>query len=694
MNAVFVKRYSIVMATIVYGVLLLPNLLYAATITVNDTADSNGTVTNGKCSLREAIIAANTDSPVDGCVSGNGDDTIIVPDGVFTLTILGTDENSSMTGDLDIAGNVTLIGNGADSTIIDGGGLDRVFHVDPACTGYIVEIKGITIRNGQAPASPYTNDGGGVYNCGNLKISDSTISDNRLMSIGTGGGIYNKGFLSGQNLVVTNNAAYFGGGIGSDGTLMLSKTKVDSNQAYGAIGSGGGIDSRWEATLMNTTISNNSAPAGGGVRNAWHLRLINSTVSNNSATWSIGGGIHNESILDVTNSTISSNTANTGGGGISNKSLMSLANVTIANNTTATMGGGGAIYLYNQGILDIVNSLLANNVASGVRNNCVAPSGSITSYGYNLEDGNTCFFTAIGDKVNVDPLLIALQDNGGATFTHALMVGSPAIDAGNPAGCKADGGTRDLLNDQRSFLRPVDGDGNGSPVCDIGAYEFGAVPSTGSNLSIQAWGSPNPVALDGNLTYNILATNNGPLMADGVVITLTLSPNVTWVSSSTNNGVCFGNKTVTCFAGSLSKSDSVMPAIVVKVNAAGLISSSVTIASATPDPSVTNNSTTVTTLTSGILPVCRMDGITLVGSYLTLQEAFDAAQSDDTIEAMATIFSENITIDSRIPIIFKGGFDSSFASRVGYSTIAGKLIIKSGRMTVKNLRLKLPYLPP
>jgi hypothetical protein len=100
--------------------------------------------------------------------------------------------------------------------------------------------------------------------------------------------------------------------------------------------------------------------------------------------------------------------------------------------------------------------------------------GTLTSGDYNLV-GTLSNCTLDGetghDLIGADPLLGPLADNGGKTFTHALLEGSPAIDGGNPAGCK---GIDDvtLYFDQRGVNRPQDGDKDGSNVCDIGAYEL------------------------------------------------------------------------------------------------------------------------------------------------------------------------------------------------------------------------------
>jgi len=112
------------------------------------------------------------------------------------------------------------------------------------------------------------------------------------------------------------------------------------------------------------------------------------------------------------------------------------------------------------------NTIVANSIAGG---DC-SGDGAITSEGYNLDSDGTCGFTGEGDLSNTDPLLGPLQDNGGPTLTHALLAGSPAIDGGNPAGCTDPLGNP-LTTDQRGELRPADGDCDGIPICDTGAYE-------------------------------------------------------------------------------------------------------------------------------------------------------------------------------------------------------------------------------
>jgi predicted outer membrane repeat protein len=184
--------------------------------------------------------------------------------------------------------------------------------------------------------------------------------------------------------------------------------------------------------VTDSTISGNSAntpfpdgDSGGGIYGSGPVTVENTTISGNSAVTS-GGGIYGGNI-EVSNSTISGNSAGISGGGIYNIPFYSLnvANSTISGNS-APSGGG----IYNGASMGISNTIL-NAGASG--ENIFNNGGTVTSHGYNLSsDNGGGYLTGPGDQINTDPLLGPLQDNGGPTFTHALLSGSAAIDAGDP----------------------------------------------------------------------------------------------------------------------------------------------------------------------------------------------------------------------------------------------------------------------
>lgn len=187
---------------------------------------------------------------------------------------------------------------------------------------------------------------------------------------------------------------------------------------------GGGIDNENNATLTvtNCTISGNVAGLGGGTFNGGMLTIASTTISGNTA--SEGGGIYNSGggTLTITNSTVSGNSASSGGG-IFNIGAFAITNSTLSGNSSG-LGGG----ILNTERVEIGDTILDRGAGANISN-----SGSITSLGYNLSsDDGGGILTGPGDQVNTDPLLGPLQDNGGPTFTHALLSGSPAIDAGDP----------------------------------------------------------------------------------------------------------------------------------------------------------------------------------------------------------------------------------------------------------------------
>ena len=164
----------------------------STTIPVNSPADS--LAIDGNCTLREAIIAANTDTAVDACPAGSGADIVVVPAGTYTLTLVGAGEDAAATGDLDLTASVELLGSPA-GAIVDGNGADRVLDIDPAhAGGVIVGVTNITVRNGAGVAQ-----GGGIRNAGTLTLTSSRVSSSTASGTGAvdveGGGIYNDGSL-------------------------------------------------------------------------------------------------------------------------------------------------------------------------------------------------------------------------------------------------------------------------------------------------------------------------------------------------------------------------------------------------------------------------------------------------------------------------------------------------------------------
>jgi predicted outer membrane repeat protein len=314
---------------------------------------------------------------------------------------------------LTIPHNLRIIGAGAATTIIDGGGVAS--EIVNSGHRAVVAVSGLTFRGGNGPG-----DGGGLYNC----MSTMTITDS----------------------VIAGNGA---------------------RQGAGALGYGGGIYNCPGSTLTisDTTFRDNRAEAGGAICNGGTLTISGSTFTGNVARFRRGGAIFNYGTLTIDNSTFTGNRVRHGtGGAIHNGQLFGavgtlvISNSTISGNTAGD--GGGGIYTLAGVSTRIGDSIVAGN-ASG---NC---GGLLTSLGYNLSSDATCDFGATGDVSNTDPRLGPLQNNGGPTPTMALRSGSPAIDAGDPAGC-TDGHGHLLTTDQRGAPRPDPEDTGG---CDMGAYE-------------------------------------------------------------------------------------------------------------------------------------------------------------------------------------------------------------------------------
>jgi hypothetical protein len=331
---------------------------------------------------------------VDACPAGSGDDSIHLSAGTYTLAIAGQNEDAALTGDLDISGadHLTIQGAGASTTIVDGGGIDRVFDIVGAASS--VALLNLTIQNGQVPSG---QSSGGIRNVGTLTLDRAIIQNNRAngsTSSDIGGGICNgcgpgTGTLTLINSIVSGNTADRGAGLFSNATLIITGSSIISN----------------------------TARSDGG--------LVNYATSGGSAT--------------LTNSTLSGNTATSGTGGISqNAGTLIITNSTLSGNSGPVVGG----FSHNGGTSTLRNTIIANSAPGA---DCLI-SGAITSSGHNLSSDSSCGFNASGDLQNTNPLLGPLAANGGPTPTHALLPGSPAFEAGTNTGCPA--------TDQRGILRP------------------------------------------------------------------------------------------------------------------------------------------------------------------------------------------------------------------------------------------------
>ncbi len=332
---------------------------------INTTVDQSLGDCSVTCSLRDAVALS---------VSG---DTLHVPAGTYVLTL----------GQIITGNSLTIIGDGARSTVIDGNDTDRIFELGTDVFMPIaVEITDLSLINGRAT----TLDGFGTLLGG---------------AINGGGNVF-----------------------GVTYSLTLRRCRIAGNQAE----AGGGITWQGDLTIDQCTISDNLATSG------------------YDFIFTLGGGGIFAAIGDttITNSTLSGNTslAGLGGAGVFFTPVY-LTNVTITGNQAPS---GGGLFLLAAGYA--ANTILADNPGG----DCFF--GPFDSSDHNLDSDNSCLLAGPGDLPGVAPLLGPLANNGGPTDTHALLEGSPAIDAGGTC----------LATDQRGVTRP-----QGS-VCDIGAFEAAA----------------------------------------------------------------------------------------------------------------------------------------------------------------------------------------------------------------------------
>jgi hypothetical protein len=415
----------------------------ATTITVTNTNDS------GPGSLRQALSIANDGDIIDFAVTGT-----------ITLT----------SGELLVNDGVTISGPGAANLAVNGNHTSRVFYI---VSGEVVVISNLAIANGSGDI------GGGIYNDhATLTINACVMSGNSGDS--GGGAAYNDGTFGSATLTVTDsiltgNSGFDGGAIFSNGfsgetTVNIERTTITANSGgeAGGVYSAGGGGQAGSATLhiSDSTFSNNSSEltagavySNGSGSGTATLQISNSTFSSNSAINLNGGAIYNDgasgnATAQVKNSTFSGNTAGDTGGGIFNMGSSGIAIVEIGD-TVLNAGAAGA------------------NIAN--------EAGTVTSDGYNLSsDNGGGYLNGPGDQINTNPMLDVLQNNGGPTFTHALLPGSPAIDTGDP-----------------NFMPPplYDQRGPGYPRVANGRIDKGSFEvQTGSTPSPTPTPTPTPTA--------------------------------------------------------------------------------------------------------------------------------------------------------------------------------------------------------
>lgn len=415
------------LASLLLGSVLLPGLLLfgevqAAIINVTTVFDEFNT-SPSTCSLREAVQAANTEAAFGGCSAGSGADVIFLPvsQGVYRLQINGGDEDNNVTGDLDIRSVITVAGQ----AVTNG-------DLDPE----MIQLECRTDRCFH------------VFSGGNLLLANMTLSGGDVTGFTSNfGGLIRRqfdGILQLQRVILRDGRAAQGGAIYEfgNGTTTMSEVTMVGNSATGF---GGAWTHRGpsRATLNNVTISGNIANSGGGVAMDGPALFRHVTVTDNVAR-------------------------------------------------TVTQGAGGVMIINAaQGStdLDLENSVLAGNryASNSLRDDNDLSCTGTQLGGRNrslIQRGDCTFASVAGPALSADPKLAPLFDYGAAIPTHALLEGSPLIDAGFSGTC--------LGTDARGVARVA-------ASCDIGAYERVINYTVNSAADFP----------DANLGNGVCATSNG-----------------------------------------------------------------------------------------------------------------------------------------------------------------------------------------
>jgi hypothetical protein len=418
------KRLGLAGPIAVLGLIAVPSIAYGATINVTTTSDQ--IAAGGGCSLREAVIAANTDAASGGCTAGNGADTIVLPAGTYRLTIAGNEDdmfngqdNLPAVGDLDVTAAATIQGAGASKTTIDANALSRAFD------GFApLEIDDVTITGGRVAANginPLAEDGGAIRAGDNLTLNDDVITDNQAapgsagasatapsgspLAVGgggdpggDGGAVYAEKGLTVSGTTFTDNVAGAGGASGnakgSDGAITNDPSQaIDGGGALslpgGRGGNGGAVWAGDGAAISGSSFTTNSAGTGGpgGNTTGGNGGVLafppdptppRAGIGGGAAGGAGGAGGNGGAVYvavgsgNVTSSSFTSNASGEGGGGGAAQggvggSFFSLSNAGgLANGGAGGATGGGAAIATaaGTGSLVVSSSTFSNNATA------------------------------------------------------------------------------------------------------------------------------------------------------------------------------------------------------------------------------------------------------------------------------------------------------------------------------------------
>jgi hypothetical protein len=418
-----------------------------------------GIFTVGSATLTDSAVSGNAASGLNACGGG------IFAGVSVTLARSAVSDNSAR----GRAGSVVVAGGGVYA-------FGAATLTRSIVSGNIADLDGggvftttATLTNSTVSGNAAGRHGGGIL-AGAATLTDSTVNGN---AAGTnGGGVYVDTTATLTNSVLSDNtAAAAGGGLFTSNLATLTGSSVTDNVA-GSLG--GGLFAFTQATLTRSTVRGNVAAIhGGGIDARAAVTLTACTLSGNRAG-AKGGGVFAQTST-VTDSTVSGNSAAIDGGGVW-ADAATLVNDTITLNSAHR--GAGLFHPAPDEAFAVRGTIVAQNLDDFAG---AGPDvfGHFDTGGHNLIgdfNGSTGFFLVDPtDQMGftgspLDPKLGPLQNNGGPTWTHPLLAGSPAIDHGDNAALDPTG--LPLKSDQRGRRRVKDGNGDGRAVSDIGAFEL------------------------------------------------------------------------------------------------------------------------------------------------------------------------------------------------------------------------------
>jgi len=409
-----------------------------ATFTVNSTADAvDATIdgicaaASGACTLRAAVQEANAAADAD---------VVVLPAGTFRLAVTGTGEDAAATGDLDVTQPLEIDGAGADATIVDGLGLDRVLQVLGSAT---LVLKSLTITNGDAQGGP----GGGVCVSGTGALTLDTVTFT-LGHAASGGGVFAGGPVSVRGSIFEGNFAGTGGGLFVSGAdaVAIESSRFTSNSATGTAG-GLFVSNGADVALTDCTVADNFAAgsgAGAFVNTAGSLAVTGGTFTNNFGT-ATGGGLFfyggGSSALTIQGAAFRANRGIGSGGGIF-ATLGGAATFTdVEVSGSVGVGSGGGVFLSGESSLAMTRCRILDNANLGGSGGGVfdAGNGGATVVDSTF-DGNFSYIGPGGGLYRSGPMPLAVESS---TFSRNVVQAASGIGGGI---FLSTGGTSTIVN--------------------------------------------------------------------------------------------------------------------------------------------------------------------------------------------------------------------------------------------------------